>query len=332
MARFVLDKKKVLEQYEVIKNMCDKVVYSFKTNEEVGGVLEEESDCSFAVHTIENLSKIKDIKRVWFFLQGCNDLDSLKNIKNFVVDNEADLKFLIDYVEDKNIEINLALRFRLRENTIHTGKYFVFGFKSEMIRKHIQKLKDNNKITKLGIHFHRKTQNVSEWDLKFELEEALGKDILNEISFLNIGGGIPWMYKNYEVDVLPEVFRKIKELREEFKGELFIEPGRFIAAPSVKLKTKINSINGRDIIVDCSVFSAAMDTFLINTRLLIENELEKGDVYTIKGNTPDSLDIFRYNVVLKEPKVGDELVFLDAGAYNFHCDFCGLKKLETVIK
>ena len=75
-----------------------------------------------------------------------------------------------------------------------------------------------------------------------------------------------------------------------------------------------------------------MDTFLLNIRLLLENESDSGEFYTIKGVTPDSLDIFRYQVKLKnKPKVGDKLIFLDAGAYNFSTDFCNLKKLETEV-
>ena len=54
---------------------------------------------------------------------------------------------------------------------------------------------------------------------------------------------------------------------------------------------------------------------------------EKGQAYTIKGMTPDSMDILRYRVFLKKPKIGDKIVFLNAGAYTFSTDFCGLKKL-----
>jgi ornithine decarboxylase len=43
------------------------------------------------------------------------------------------------------------------------------------------------------------------------------------------------------------------------------------------------------------------------------------------------MDLFRYRVYLKEVKVGDQLVFLNAGAYNFTTDFCDLEKLETQV-
>ena len=65
-----------------------------------------------------------------------------------------------------------------------------------------------------------------------------------------------------------------------------------------------------------------MDTFVAHIRLLVEGEQENGYAYIIKGITPDSLDIFRYNVYLKEkPKVGDKIVFLNAGAYNYSSNY-----------
>ena len=335
MAKFILSKSKALEQYNLLKELCDEVVYSFKTNPEVGRILEESTDCKLAIHTTESLEEIRNKKRVWFFAQAWNEkeIESLiRDVYGFVIDNEADLMVLLNYLKNKNIKLNLALRMRLKENTVHTGKYFIFGMNSKQINKFIPKLKKNKNIKELGIHFHRKTQNVSEWNLRLELEEALSKETLESINFLNIGGGIPWNYRNYSLNVLPEVFNKIKELKSWFKGKLFLEPGRFIAAPSIKLETEIKSIDQNNITVDCSIFNGSMDTFLLNIRLLLEKESEEGEAYTIKGITPDSLDIFRYQVKLNnKPKVGDKLVFLDAGAYNFSTDFCSLKKLKTEI-
>ncbi len=331
MARFILNKKTAINQHNKLREICDEIVYSFKTNPEVGKILEENTNCKFAIHTIEDLDKIKDKKRVWFFSQAWNEEEVeflIDKVFGFVIDNEADLLVLLDSL--KNKKINLALRMKLKEHTIHTGKHFVFGLSSSQINNYIPKLR--NKVNLLGIHFHRKTQNVSEWNLKFELEQSLSEETLNSIDFINIGGGIPWNYRNYNVNVLPEVFNKIKELRSWFKGKLFIEPGRFIAAHSINLETEIKSIDKNNITVDCSIFNATMDTFILNIRLLLENESEDGEEYTIKGITPDSLDIFRYKVKLKNPKIGDKLIFLDAGAYNFSTDFCSLKKLKTVIE
>src|SRR3989344_3934199 len=189
-AKFILSKKKLMDQYNIIKNLCDIVSYSAKTNYEVAQVLEDLTDCMFSMHTGESLSKVKDKNRIWFFAQAWNFLE-LKEL-------------------------------------------FEFGMFSYQISKLIPELRKNKNIEKLGIHFHRKTQNVSEWNLKFELENVLTDETLNDIDLLNIGGGIPIKYKNFRADVLNSIYKEIKGLREfldKYNIKLIIEPGRFISGP-----------------------------------------------------------------------------------------------------
>ena len=60
---------------------------------------------------------------------------------------------------------------------------------------------------------------------------------------------------------------------------------------------------------------------------------DEGEYFLIKGNSPTRDDIFRYKVKLnKDIKVGDKIIFLNAGAYNYATDFFGDHKLETEIK
>jgi ornithine decarboxylase len=335
-AKFVLSKSKVLEQYNKIKKISDKVSYSNKTNFEVGEILEKETDCFFSVHSINSLENIENKSRVWFFAQAWTENEILKlfelGITSFVVDNEVDLTKLIKLIDNK--EINLLLRLRLRENTIHTGKHFVFGFRSKQVNELLPILKENKNINKLGIHFHRKTQNVSEWSLKEELSEAILEENLTKLDIVNIGGGIPSIYKNHRPEVINYIFDKIKETKEWLNSkniDVITEPGRFIAGPSVQLETEIVNKYDNNLVVNCSVYNAAMDTFIANIRLLVKDELEEGQKYTIKGSTPDSMDIFRYSVYLDNPKIGDKLVFLNAGAYNFSTEFCKLPKLKTEV-
>ena len=339
-AKFILNKKKLLEQYNIMKGLTDEVSYSFKTNPFVGTILEKETNCIFSVHSKNLLDLIKDKKRVWFFAQAWDneELDDLfnKKIDKFVVDNEMDLKTLMNYIEKNNKQIDLMLRMRLKEKTVHTGKHYVFGMFSEQINKFIPELKKNKLIRKLGIQFHRKTQNISEWSLKEEVFSTLDKKTLDLIDMMNIGGGIPIDYKNSRVKegVLPSIFNKIKELKkflEKRNIKMIIEPGRFIAGPCIKLETYIKNIYNNNIVVDCSVYNSAMDTFVAHVRMNVENELESGDAYTIKGSTPDSMDILRYRVFLKKPKTGDKITFLNAGAYTFSTDFCRIEKLDIII-
>ena len=331
MARFVLSKSKVLGQYEKVRKFGF-VSYSSKTNQDVTKILEENTDSMFSVHFFNELKHLKDMSRVIFLAQAWNQSDIKKLIEGginyFVVDNESDLDELIKFLDLNDVKINLLLRLKLKENTIKTEKYFVFGMKVETVNRRLKELKNHKNISKLGIHFHRKTQNMSEWNLTYELSKIIDWYL---VDIVNIGGGIPSVYANTNEEVIRTVFEKIKEFKEFINKELIIEPGRFIAAPAVKLITKIIGIHENNVIVDASVYNTDMDSLIVPVKLLIEGELKKGVPYAVKGTTPCSLDLFRYKVYLENPKVGDELVFLNAGAYNFSSDFCDLEKLETEV-
>jgi len=337
-ARFILSKSRVIGQYNKIKQISDIVSYSVKTNPIVAEILEESTDSFFTVHFISSLEHVQDKKKILFFAQAWKnkELDILfeKRVDSFVVDNENDLNILLDYIKKNNKKINLLLRMRLKENTIRTGKHYVYGMYSQQVNKLIPELRKNKNINKLGIHFHRKTQNISEWSLKYELSESIPEEIIKQIDIVNIGGGMPISYKNYTGNLSQQIFNKIKELKEwlhKYNIKMIVEPGRFIAGPGIKLETEIVNVYNNNIVINCSVFNSAMDTFVADIRLLVDGELKNGTPYVIKGCTPDSMDIFRYRAYLDNPKVGDKIVFLNAGAYTYSTDFCNLKKLETVI-
>jgi ornithine decarboxylase len=336
-AKFVLQKSKVLEQYDLLKECCDEVSYSLKSNPIVGEVLEEGSDCSFSVHSIESLKVLKYVKRVYYFSQAWSeeDLDQLFSlgVRKFVVDNKQDLDVLLKFIEGREDKIVLFLRMRLKERTVRTGKHFVFGFYSSEVNELVPKLVVNPNIESVGVHFHRKTQNIHEWSLQYELKDSLSEETLRSIKALNIGGGLPVRYKNSR-DRLEHIFGEIDKLRSwlrKYSIEVIAEPGRFIAAPGVSLHAEVISVDRNTLTVNASVYNAAMDTFIANVRMEVESEIEEGEAYILKGCTPDSLDIFRYRVYLDNPMVGDILVFKNAGAYNFHSDFCFLEKIETEV-
>jgi len=346
-AKFTLSKSKVIEQYKIIESAADIVSYSSKTNPDVTPILEEKVDCLFSVHMSNELKHIKDKARILFLAQGWNSelIYELvrQGIFRFAVDNETDLDVLLKYLETAGPEfkIELMLRVKLKEHTLKTERYFVFGMPSETVSKRVLELKDHSKISCLGIHFHRKTQNMAEWNLTYEVSQMFPEEVLSAIKVMNIGGGFPSMYANTNVDVINSVFKKIEELKtylHERNVKLMLEPGRFISAPAGRLITEISAIYENNIIVNASIYNSDMDAVIVPVKLLIENELSKeefvekrGKPYVVKGSTPCSVDLFRYRVYLDNPQIGDQLVFINAGAYNFASDFCDLEKLETEI-
>jgi ornithine decarboxylase len=346
MAHFVLSKRKVIEQYERIRKLCDRVTYSSKTNPIVSPILEENTHSFFSIHLEDELTNIQDLSRVQFLAQGWSkdfikDLLS-RGIRWFVVDNETDLDTLIKTMEKETEKITLLLRLKLKENTIRTEKHYVFGMDSEIIAKRIKDLKKAHFIKDMGIHFHRKTQNMSEWNILGELEETFDEDFFKTITVMNMGGGIPASYANTNIKVFDNILKKIETLYtwcQKKNISMVIEPGRYIAAPAGELHTKILSIHEDTIIVDASVYNGDLDALIVPVKLRVKGEIDDEEVakhsakrYIIKGVTPCSLDIFRYRVFLEEKKTGDTLVFLNAGAYNFASDFCSQRPLKVLIK
>ena len=274
--KFILSKSKLLEQYNKLKELGLKVSYSYKTNHEVGKVLQElegAEDCEFSIHAFEEIEDIKDKSKISFFTQAENkeELKLLleKGIRNFVVDNVIDLRRLLKVVESFGEKINLSLRMKFQEHRIGTGKYFVYGMSAGKVNELLNKIKE-----------------VVDWSNK----------------------------KNIQT---------------------IIEPGRFLAAPAIQLETEIIQIQEKNLIINTTIYNCAVDNVLTGTKMLVEGELdevEEGNYYLIKGNSPTRDDIFRYRVKLKNPKVGDKIIFLNAGAYNYTTDFFGYKKLKTEIK
>jgi|TARA_Y100000310_G_C20668161_1_gene808791 ornithine decarboxylase len=342
-AKFILSENKLLNQVNILKNLGLKISYSYKTNKEIGNLLQRTFfDVDFSVHAKEEIDSIKDKFKIWFFLQAESkeEIKSLfeEGIRNFVVDNVSDLDLLLESIEEEKIQIRLSLRMKFQEHRLGTGRYFVYGLDSNKVNEIVKKLERNLFINSLGVHIHRKSQNTSEWNIKSEIVDSLNLETLRIIKFFNIGGGLPARYKSFESRNFDYVFEKIIEARDFLKSngiEVYVEPGRFFAAPAIKLITEIIQIQGRNIIINTSLYKCALDTLLTGTKMLIEGEIsddkEKVNEFLIKGNSPTRDDIFRHRAKLQNPKVGDKIVFLNAGAYNYTTDFFGYHKLKTEI-
>jgi len=339
-AKFILSKKRLLEQVKSLEDLGLNLSYSYKTNREVGNVLQDVSDVDFSIHAREEIDMVRDKSKIWFFTQAELEEELMeilgKGIRNFVVDNEIDLQRILTVIGQEGIKINLSLRMKFQEHRIGSGKYFVYGMVSKRVNELVSEIRANEFVGDLGIHVHRKSQNTSEWEILGELKDSLSEDSLKKIDFLNLGGGLPIEYRGYTSKILPYIFEKIslaKKFLEEHDVKTYLEPGRFLAGPAIKLETKIIQVQGKNLVINTTIYNCALDCFLTNTKLLIESELSEGegDSYLIKGNSPTRDDIFRYSVKLKDPQVGDKIIFLNAGAYNYTTDFFGYKKLDTEI-
>jgi len=340
-AKFILSKSKLKEQINLLSKLRVKISYSYKTNKEVGNLLQRLSpEVDFSIHAKEEIDEIRDKSKIWFFVQAESKPELIqiiaKGVKSFVIDNLVDLTQLLEVAEENSYKINLSIRMKFQEHRVGSGKYFVYGMPCKIVNKIINESRVNEFIDKLGIHIHRKSQNISEWEIKNELEDSLDKNTLEKIDFVNLGGGLPVKYRGYCLKNLSYIFQKIKQTKEfldNYGIQTILEPGRFIAAPCIKLVTEIIQVYDNIVVLNTTIYNCALDCTLTQIKMLVEQELgeEIGKDYLLKGNSPTRDDIFRYKVKLKNPQVGDIIIFLNAGAYNYTTDFFGFKKLRTEI-
>ena len=339
---FILSKSKLKEQIKKLENLGLKISYSYKTNREVGNVIQKIApSIDFSIHAKDEIKMINDKSKISFFTQA-ESIEEIKTIINtgikmFVVDNEIDLGKILRASEELEEKISISLRMKFQEHRIGTGKYFVYGMSSRKVNKIISEISDNSLIDGVGVHIHRKSQNTSEWEIKEELKDSLTENSLKKISMINFGGGLPVEYSNYTSQVIPYVFKKLlnaKKFLDKYNIVTIIEPGRFLAAPCVELSVGIIQIQDKNIILNTTIYNCSLDNVLTGTKMLVEQEVSEdanGEYFLLKGNSPTRDDIFRYKVKLNNPKVGDEITFLNAGAYNYTTDFFGYKKLKTEI-
>lgn len=334
---FLFSKDKIKEQYKKVKNISDKIIYPVKTNpnKKIISILKSLGGC-FLVSSLEELKKInaKDIFLVIVTMEKKEIKKALSlGVKNFIIDSEDKL---LDLISVSNKKINIFLRFKspLKINSMYKNKGDGFGE-----RKIIKTYKKLKKFPiKIGLHNHLTSQNtdINYWKRNLEEVFSLLNKLKNnkiELDFLDLGGGIPVEYTKKSLsfgkikNLLMAYFKKYRKIFPNLK--IFLEPGRFIVGPSGVLVTKVMSMKNNIARVDSSVYTASMDTLIVNLELpcytTSKDKIKK--YYMIRGKSICSLDIFRKKVKLNKLKADDYIIFYNAGAYVFSSDFVDEKKL-----
>jgi len=64
--KFIISKEIVLKKYNEVKELCDYVSYSSKTNPVVTTILEEKTKSMFSIHLVNELKNVKDKSKILF--------------------------------------------------------------------------------------------------------------------------------------------------------------------------------------------------------------------------------------------------------------------------
>lgn len=173
-----------------------------------------------------------------------------------------------------------------------------------------------------GLHFHTLCENDSttlERTL-VAVEERFG-DLLHQAKWLNMGGGHLMTREGYNIDLLIEV---VKRIREKYNIEVILEPGSAIAWRTGVLVTTVLDVmdsQGIDVAILDTSFAAHMpDTLEMPYKPYIQNSYHEPvagkPTYRLGGMTCLAGDFMGDYSFDKPLEVGDRLVFEDMIHYT----------------
>jgi len=182
-----------------------------------------------------------------------------------------------------------------------------------------EKLSDTLPAGITGIHFHALCEsNSSDLENLLVVIESDFGHLLHQAEWVNIGGGHLITKKGYDTELLIEL---ISHLRQNYKVEVFLEPGEAMGWNAGVLLTEVEDIvkNEDQTIALLNVsFAAHMpDCLEMPYKPLVLNEEESGVKYTLGGNTCMSGDFVEGFYFKDELKVNDPIIFENMVHYTF---------------
>ena len=225
-----------------------------------------------------------------------------------------------------------------------------FGCSIGMAKELMLEVK-NKGLIPAGISFHVGSQqtNIKRWEEAlescFEVYSFLKLQNI-KLEFINIGGGIPVDYKDYNFNLelfSKELNNKIKNIFNDDLPKIMIEPGRFLVAESGVIESEVVLVSKKDyqdnrrwIYLDIGRFGGLAETEAeaIKYKIIpVNKEQFKTGPVIIAGPSCDGADILyeKYNYELPLNIVsGDKVRIYSTGAYTsvYSSDFNGLQRLK----
>ncbi len=206
-------------------------------------------------------------------------------------------------------------------------------------------------LNPVGLSFHVGSQQLSKktWEKAIKTSSQIYKKFKKkyfELSFLNIGGGMPANYENKKID-FKDYAKNILNLINKYYDEvipenIIAEPGRFLVASAGVLESEVILIKKKDNIrwlyLDVGRYSGLAETEGEAIKYKIEfyrkNKAKKVK-YIIAGPSCDSHDILYQKKLYTLPiniKSGDRLRIFSAGSYitSYQSEFNGIKKIKEI--
>jgi len=356
----VISESKVQDKYTKIKDTFENIdiYYAIKANsdDQILKILDD-LGCNFEIASISELDQLISLGISPERIISSNPIKISKfiekayeyGVNRFSFDSYQE----IDKIERLAPKSQVYLRLKVDNEGSDWPLTNKFGVdKSEAIP--LMEYAQSKNLDVIGLNFHVGSQclNLDNWEKAMKTSAEifqLAKDININLSFLNLGGGIPVKYKK-EIPNLNEIKKVIKDSFKSYfqnfqNTKLVLEPGwgligdcGYMVAEVILLK-KNNEENW--IYLDVGVYNGLMETlenfsyelFLIRNGNIYKDNVRKIP-YNIAGPSCDSIDIMFKNYDLPEDiKLGDKIIILNTGAYTTACStsFNGLITPEIYI-
>ena len=250
-----------------------------------------------------------------------SEIDQIAHISNHIVFNSfRQLKHFKSRVKEVNSEISIGLRVNPDVSTVDVDLYNPCAPFSRLgVTEKNFEFDELDEVE--GLHFHALCeQNVDALEIVLKnFEEQFGH-ILNNIKWVNFGGGHHITRKDYDVDGLINL---LKSFKSRYKNlEVYLEPGEAVAWQTGVLVSRVLDIvnNGIDIaILDTSAETHMPDVLAMPYRPDVRGAAKpniKKHTYRFGGNSCLAGDIIG-DYSFDEPlNIGDIVIFEDMIHYT----------------
>lgn len=170
-----------------------------------------------------------------------------------------------------------------------------------------------------GLHFHTLCeQGADALAVTAAAAEEKFKDVFPALRWLNLGGGHHITRVGYDIPLLEQVIRTITE---KWGLQVYLEPGEAVALNAGFLASRVLDVveNGgtRIAILDASAACHMPDVIeMPYTPPLYQAAEQQGSPWRLAGPTCLSGDVIGDYLMVKEPKIGDILLFGDMAIYT----------------
>ena len=331
-----LSKKAILKAYIDLEDALPHVnlYYAIKANnhpqiiETLAGIGANFDVCSNDEIDFVKKNNTDDIK--WIHTHPIKTQNTISysyrnGVRTFVVDNILELNKLIKY---RN-EICVLVRMSIENTSAKIDFSKKFGTIGAEATTALMKQAKKIGFKKIGISFHCGSQAIDPEVFNRALltcKEIILKlkEVGIKLSIVDIGGGFTDQMKHSQISDYCKGFKADLNSIHHQGIKLIAEPGRFIAEKSMFLATKIiGKSKRRDKIwyyIDDSVYNSfsgmVYDHMDYPLSMPKKYEQKPKTQSVIAGQTCDSIDIIKKDILLPDLPIGTVLLFKNMGAYT----------------